>query len=253
VRPEKTIKLVIGFDGTRYEGWQSQLNGKTIQEVFEKILKKIFSEPTPITGSSRTDSGVHALGMAAHFKTKSPLGDREIKKALNFYLPKDILVHSALTVSPGFHARFHAKSKLYRYDIWNSATRPLFEAPYVLWYPYRLNARLMARAARHLKGKHDFRAFCNNEEEKDNCIRVIKRITVTKDRQLIRVSLEANGFLKHMVRIIVGTLIEVGRGKIKPDAVRDILHSKDRKKAGPTARPYGLTLVKVAYAGTVSS
>lgn len=260
MRPQKelktsrrTIKLVLGFDGSRYEGWQSQRTEKTVQEVFEKILGKIFGEATPIIGSSRTDSGVHALGMAAHFKTSSALGDREIKKALNFYLPKDIVVFSAKTVKPDFHARFHAKSKLYRYDIWNSSTRPLFETPYVLWYPYTLNAKLMSRAARPLKGKHDFRAFCSNDEPEKNYVRTMKKISVVKDKNRIRVTIQADGFLKYMVRIIVGTLIEVGRGKMKPDDVRQILRSRDRKKAGPTARPYGLTLVKVTYASTSSS
>ena len=243
----RTVKLIIVFDGTRYEGWQSQRTGKTLQEVFEKILAQFFKVPTPIIGSSRTDSGVHALGFAAHFKIKSGLGDLKIKKALNFYLPRDILVHSAKTVHAGFHARFQAKSKIYRYDIWQSSTRPLFEAPYVLWHPFALNARRMSRAAGHLKGRYDFRSFCNNEEPEKNYVRTLKKISVVKRKQLIRITVQADGFLKQMVRIIVGTLIEVGRGKMTPKRVSEILLSKDRKLAGPTAKPHGLTLVKVTY------
>lgn len=246
-KPLRTVKLVLGFDGTRYEGWQSQLNGKTLQEVFEKILKKIFGAATPVTGSSRTDSGVHAKGFVAHFKTHSKLGDKDIQKALNFYLPKDVVVFSVKTVHSAFHARFDAKSKIYQYEIWNGPTRPLFEAPYVLFYPQRLDLKAMKRAAALFKGKHDFSAFCTLESADKNAVRTIKRISVLKDKELIRILIEADGFLRYMVRVIVGTLLEVGRGKIKPETVRAALKSKDRKLAGPTAKARGLTLINVRY------
>ena len=147
----------------------------------------------------------------------------------------------------GFHARFNAKSKLYQYRIWNSRTRPLFEAPYVLWHPNSLNVTLMKRAAKPLVGRHDFRAFCDKGDEKDNFVRTIKKITIKKSKSLITIDIEGDGFLRHMVRIIVGTLIEAGRGKISPSRISQILKSKDRAKAGPTAKPLGLTLVKVNF------
>ena len=137
----RTVKLVIGFQGTRFEGWQSQRKNNTLQEIFERVLTGIFKAKTPIVGSSRTDSGVHARGFVACFHTQSKLPDAKIQTALNFYLPKDILVLSAKTVHPGFHARYHAKSKVYQYDIWNSRTRPLFEEPFVLWHPQELDVR----------------------------------------------------------------------------------------------------------------
>ena len=242
----RTIKLVISFDGTRYEGWQSQRTGRTLQEVFEKTLGKLFQEPTAIIGSSRTDSGVHAEGFAASFKTNSGLSDKAIQKALNFYLPKDIVVLSSKTVAPGFHARFDAKSKWYRYTILTSKNRPIFEAPYVLWVSYSLNAALMKKAAQALKGRHDFRAF-SNKDEKKNTVRTIKTITIARRKDRLIIVVEANGFLKQMVRIIVGTLLEVGRGKLPAERISLILKSKDRNQAGPTVKPQGLTLIKVRY------
>lgn len=244
----RVIKLIIGFQGTRYEGWQSQRKDKTLQELFEKILLNIFKEKTHLISSSRTDSGVHALGLAAHFKTDSQLSDERVRQALNFYLPRDVVVQSAQTVSDTFHARFGAKSKVYRYDIWNSLTRPLFEAPFVLWAPHTLDTAHMAQAARHLKGRHDFSAFCANPDKDERSpVRTIKKIAVKKNKERIRIEIEGDGFLRYMVRIIVGTLLEVGYGKISPSRIRQILKSRDRAKAGPTAKALGLTLVKVKY------
>jgi tRNA pseudouridine38-40 synthase len=244
----RTVKLVIGFEGTRYEGWQSQRKeGKTIQEVFERALYTIFEEKTNLVSSSRTDSGVHALGLVAHLKTKNPLPDDKLKAALNFYLPKDIVVFSVKTVRSTFHARFKAKSKLYRYDIWHSKTRPLFEAPFVFWYPHPLSINLMRKAAAPLVGKHDFNAFKDRGDEKLSTVRHIHSIRIKKVKEIIRIEITANGFLRHMVRIIVGTLIEAGRKRIKPKQIQQILLSKDRSKAGPTAKALGLTLVKVNY------
>ena len=244
----RTVKLVIGFEGTRYEGWQSQRKGNTIQEAFEKVLLRILKEKTHLISSSRTDSGVHARGLVAHFKTNNALPDIKLKHALNFYLPKDILVYSAKTVCDGFHARFHAKAKIYRYDIWNSFTRPLFDAPYVLWYPHPLNVSLMKKGAACLKGKHDFSAFKDSgDDQTKSHVRTIKRLSINKSKNLIRIEIEGDGFLRHMIRVIVGTLIQVAHKKIPPKRILDILKSGDRKKAGPTSKALGLTLVKVKY------
>jgi tRNA pseudouridine38-40 synthase len=244
----RVVKLLIGFDGTRYEGWQSQLKGNTVQEALEKALERVVGQKTNLISSSRTDSGVHALGMAAHFKTASVLPDPKLKAALNYYLPKDILVHSAKTVGPEFHARYKAKSKLYRYDIWCGRTRPLFEAPYVYWYPNKLDAALMKKAARHFVGRHDFTAFTDRGvDDKKTTVRTIKRVTVQKKGVRIRIEVTGDGFLRHMVRILVGTLMEAGKKKLHPSDIPAIILSKDRKKAGPTAKAQGLTLVKVSY------
>lgn len=243
----RTVRLLIGFDGSRFEGWQDQKKGKTLQELFEKLLLKILKEPVSVISSSRTDSGVHALGLVAHFRTQNPLQDSKIKEALNFYLPKDVLARSAKTVSSDFHARYAAKSKVYRYTIWNSKTRPLFEAAHVLWHPQKLDAALMSRAAGHLKGRHDFRAFMDGKDEKKSFVRNLKRLSVKKKKHVIEITAEGDGFLRHMVRVLAGTLIEVGRGKMPPEGVKAALESKDRKLAGPTAKSHGLTLVKVRY------
>ncbi len=190
---------------------------------------------------------MHAIALVAHFRTKSALPDAKIKAALNFHLPKDVLVREAKTVRPDFHARYGAKSKIYRYDIWTSDTRPLFEAPYVLWHPYILSVPLMKKAAVHINGKHDFKSFQDQGEERKTTTRTVKRLTVTQLPDRIRIEIEADGFLRHMVRVIAGTLIEVGRKRIAPEALPAILRSKDRKKAGPTAKAHGLTLVRVKY------
>lgn len=197
--------------------------------------------------SSRTDSGVHALGLVAHFRTESRLPDAKLKEALNYYLPSDVLVHSAKTVSADFHARYSAKSKIYRYTIWNDKTRPLFEAPFVLWHPRKLDTAAMKRASLFFLGRHDFRAFMDGQDDKKSFVRTIKRLSIQKKSKHIVITIEADGFLRHMVRVIVGTLIEVGRGKLEPQAIAGIVASKDRKKAGPTAKAHGLTLVRVRY------
>jgi len=243
----RTVKLLIGFEGTHYEGWQSQKKNKTLQELIEKQLSRILKEKTNVISSSRTDSGVHARGLVAHFRTQNTLQDKKIKDALNFYLPKDVVVFSAKTVSNDFHARYTAKSKVYVYEIWNAPTRPLFEAPFVLWLPHRINLSRMKQAAKPFIGRHDFGAFRDKGEKEKSAVREIKQLRIRKNKSMIRIKIEASGFLRHMVRIIVGTLIEVGRNKISPEAIPQMIRSKDRTQAGPTAKPHGLTLLKVKY------
>lgn len=243
----RTVRLVIGFQGTRYEGWQSQKKQNTLQEVLEKELHRILGHKTDLIGSSRTDSGVHAEALVAHFKTSNPITDAALKRALNFYLPKDILVRSAKTAPDSFHARYGAKSKLYRYRIWNNSTRPLFEAPFVLWHPYKLDVASMKKAATYLIGKHDFASFKDGNEEKKTTVRTIRKLRITRKAPLIAIDVQGDGFLRHMVRILVGTLLEVGRGKIAPEQVKTILKAGDRKLAGPTAKSHGLSLIKVLY------
>ena len=244
----RTIRLKIAFQGTHFLGWQSQRNGKTLQELFETLLAKIFREKIILHGSSRTDSGVHARGFVAHFKVKSALSDRKIKDALNFYLPQEVVVLSAKTAPDSFHARFHAKSKTYQYEIWNHRTRPVFDkAPFVLWVPPKLDVIAMRRAAKPLVGKHDFSAFRDSGEEERSAVRNIKSFSISRRGHLITIKVAGDGFLKHMVRIIVGTLISIGRGKLPIKHTISLLESKDRKKSGPAAKSQGLTLLQVRY------
>ncbi len=244
----RTVRLVIAFQGTRYEGWQSQRSGKTLQEIFERHLAKILKEKATLISSSRTDSGVHAQGMVAHFRTKSNLPDAKLRDALNFYLPEDVLVRSAKTVPASFHARYGAKHKIYEYLIWNSRTRPAYNlAPFCLWHVSRLDPTKMRKAAKYVLGKHDFSAFRDSGDDERNPARTIHSILIHKNGPKISIKFRGNGFLRHMVRVLVGTLIEVGRGKLPISQIQHILASKDRKKAGPTAKPHGLTLLKVSY------
>ena len=244
----RTVKLLIAFQGTHYHGWQSQRTGKTLQELFEKHLTRIFAEKINLHGSSRTDSGVHARGFVAHFKVKSTLSDRQVRDALNYYLPQEVVVLSAKTVPDSFHARFNARSKTYQYEIWNHRRRPVFDkAPFALWLPPKLDVGKMRRAARCLVGKHDFSAFRASGEEEKNAVRQIKSLIISRKGHLISIRVSGDGFLKHMVRIIVGTLIHIGRGKLPIGHMISLLESKDRKKSGPTAKSHGLTLVKVSY------
>ncbi len=244
----RAIKLVIAFQGTRYEGWQSQKNGNTLQEIFEKHLSRIFKEKIILFSSSRTDSGVHARGLVAHFKTKSALPDNKIQDALNYYLPQDVVVLSAKTAAVSFHARFQAKSKIYEYQIWNSRVRPAYDlTPYCLWVPARLDISKMKSAAKHFIGKHDFSAFRDSGDEERDPVRQVYSLTIQKKGSMLTLRIRGNGFLRHMIRVIAGTLIEVGRDKMPPAAISTILLSKDRRKAGPTAKAQGLTLHKVQY------
>ena len=245
----RSIKLVIGFIGTRFEGWQSQKKGKTLQELFERTLSRILKEKIQVTSSSRTDSGVHAKALVAHFRTSSALHDERIQKALNFYLPRDVVVYQAKTVTAKFHARFSAVSKIYRYSIWNSPTRPLFEEATVLWLPQKLDLAAMKRAAPHIKGRHDFSSFVDQDPGNPDRskVRSIKKIHIQRKDCRIDITVEGDGFLRHMVRIIAGTLIEVGKGRLTPSSIPKIIAAQDRRQAGPTAKAKGLTLLRVRY------
>ena len=244
----RTVRLLIAFQGTHYLGWQSQRNGKTLQELFESHLHRLFKEKINLHGSSRTDSGVHARGFVAHFRVKSALSDRKIKDALNHFLPRDVVVLSAKTMADSFHAQYHAKSKTYQYEIWNHRTRPVYDkASFVLWLPPKLDVAPMRRAARCFVGKHDFSAFRDSGETEKSAVRNIKSLSVRRQGHQIIIRVTGDGFLKHMVRIIVGTLIEVGRSKLSIKDTISLIKSKDRKKSGPTAKSHGLTLLKVSY------
>lgn len=244
----RNYRMIIAYDGTRYEGWQSQKRGNTIQEHVESALTRLAGAKVHVLGSSRTDSGVHAEGLAAHFKADISMSPPRLRRALNHILPADIQIRRLSYAPQGFHARYGARSKTYRYQIWTGPDRPLFEAPYWLWYSGdRLDVAAMQQAARQLVGRHDFAAFRDSGDDKNDTTRTIRMLAVTKEANRLTIRIKGDGFLTHMVRIIVGTLIDVGRGRKTPEDVRAILSCKDRRRAGPTSKPHGLFLEKVRY------
>lgn len=246
----RTIKLTIEYDGTHFYGWQIQEKSKrTVQGEFYKAFQKVFKAQPCLIGSGRTDSGVHALGQVAHFKTNSKLPVQKIISALNANLPSDIAVVDAREVNKNFHAQFSAKSKIYRYTILNRSARPALKRQLCYFYPFPLNIKLMQTEAKALVGKHDFSSFRASDparQEKDS-VRTIKKLAISKQGDTITIDIEANGFLYKMVRNIVGTLLEIGSDWLPKGSIKKILAKKSRTAAGKTAATKGLTLIKVKY------
>jgi tRNA pseudouridine38-40 synthase len=244
----RNIRIVIEYEGTRYHGWQRQKNEETIQEILERKIGQITGEQIVLIGSGRTDAGVHALNQVANFKTHSAIGERNLLQAINSLVPSDIVLKSLTAVHDDFHARHDAKKKRYCYKILNHPVRSALYKNYV-WHIYSdLDIAAMRSAALCLKGTHDFSSFCASGCGCVGKIRTVTDIafTVIPDG-VILFSIEADGFLRYMVRNIVGTLVDVGRGKIIPASVIDILEARDRTQAGITAPPQGLFLEKVYY------
>ena len=265
------IKLVIEYDGSRYHGWQRQPNVPTVQGAIEKAVAAIAKEPSAVTGAGRTDAGVHAEGQAANFATKARLRPDDWQRALNSLLPEDIVIRSAQEVSSRFHARFSAARKIYRYRILNRRYSPAIGRQYVWTVFSPLNLRRMRSAAKALLGRHDFSSFmsggpCGEEGTGSSdaprapalarakpdarfrsAICTIRRLELVKNHDELIVTIEADRFLQQMVRTIVGTLVEVGRGRRNPGEMASLLQKKDRRFGGPTAPPQGLCLVKVFY------
>lgn len=247
LRYMRNIKLLIEYDGTNYHGWQRQLNAITIQEIMENTLLKITSERVPIISAGRTDAGVHAIGQVANFKTDSGMEDISFLKAFNSILPKDIVVKDAVTVDDNFHSRYYAKSKIYKYCILNNHCPSAFDYRYSWFIRQPLELEAMKEAAYFIIGTHDFSSFRSSTCEAKTPVRILTRLDIEKREDMIFFHFEADGFLKQMVRNIVGTLVYVGRGVFEPNAVKKILESKNRSAAGPTAPPHGLFLVEVKY------
>lgn len=243
----RNVRLLIEYEGTHYAGWQWQKNEKTVQETLSKAVVQVIQEPVKIYGASRTDSGVHALGQVANFKTTSPIPSERLIHAINFYLPHDITVKGAADVPESFHAQYDALSKIYRYTIFNDWIRTSLNRNFCYICGLLLNADKMHDAAQHLIGTHDFTSFTTNALQEKNRIRTIERLEISREGKYLCFTVEANGFLYNMVRTIVGTLIEVGRGKMRAENMKDILHAKNRKLAGPTAPAKGLCLIEVKY------
>lgn len=243
----RNIKIVIEYDGTNYCGWQRQDNGVSVQGLIEKALKKITGKKVSVAGSSRTDSGVHALGQVANFKTDSPMVLKRLKTALNYNLPEDILVKKVGNASCDFNATRSAKGKIYRYTIYTKGKCSPFKIKYAVFLPYKFDITKMRQAAGLLKGKHDFAVFQSLHSTAKTSVRAIKNISVKKSAGYIHIEIEADGFLYNMARAISGMLVEVGRGKLEIKDVKKLLKLKKRHPSIPTLAAKGLTLVKVIY------
>ena len=242
--------MTISYSGTNYHGWQIQKNALTVQEVFQGSLQKVICENVDIKGCSRTDSGVHANMYCVNFKTIHNIPCDRLLVAVNRFLPKDIAITSCIEVPIDFHARYSCRGKEYIYKIWNNEIRNPFLEGYAYHYWYPLDVDKLNEAALGYVGKHDFTSFCTFDSRKvGNMVRNIKKFKVEKEDSMVIMTVEADGFLYHMVRIMVGTLLRIAQGKIEPNAIKDIILSKDRSKAGPTAVSYGLYLNKVFYEG----
>lgn len=243
----KRIKLTIAYDGTNYCGWQVQPNGITVEEVVNKALKKLTGEDIQVIGASRTDSGVHALGNVAVFDTHTTIPPERISYALNQRLPEDIVIVKSEEVAEDFHPRYCDCSKTYEYHILNMRISIPTKRLTNYFVSYDLDVEKMRKAAGYLIGEHDFVSFCNVRTDVEDTVRTVTELEILKDGEEITIRISGNGFLYNMVRIIVGTLIRVGRGFYEPEKVKEILEAKDRKAAGVTAPPHGLILAEIRY------
>jgi tRNA pseudouridine38-40 synthase len=241
----KNYRLVIGYDGTDFRGWQRQPDGRTVQGVLEEAVFKVTRKRTVVHGAGRTDAGVHALGQVASIRGVFKLTDEVLFRALNAVLPADVRVFSLGEAPPGFHARRSARSKLYRYRIVHAPQASPLDRRYVLHWPYPLKLGAMREAARLFVRTADFTAFSSNRDRSP--VRTVTRSELRRSGDEIVYTVEAQGFLRYMVRTIVGTLLEVGRGRIRPADIEAIFGNRDRSLAGPTAPARGLTLVRVDY------
>ena len=243
----RNIRLDICYDGTRYNGWQRQTaHDNTIQGKLETALSRILGEPIEISASGRTDTGVHARGQVANFHTGSAMDCAALLAELRRYLPEDIGIYSCREVSPRFHARLNALEKTYQYRLWNSQAPCVFDRRFVAVVEEELDVSAMDSAARQLLGTHDFSAFCANKKMKKSTVRTIKSFTVERVGEEIRFTVTGNGFLHNMVRILVGTLVEVGRGERNPESLPALFGGK-REDAGFLAPGKGLCLMEVRY------
>jgi tRNA pseudouridine38-40 synthase len=230
----RNVRLLIEYDGTDYAGWQWQKNDRTIQETLSKAIGQVIQEPIKLYGASRTDAGVHAQGQVANFKTTSDIPSEQLLHAINFYLPHDITIKNAADTTESFHAQYGAKSKVYQYTLFNDWIRTSLNRNFCLVCGFRLDMDKMIEATT--------KARCEKHR-----IRTVKKLDITKEESYIYFTVEADGFLYNMVRTMVGTLIEVGRGKFTAERVKDILDAKNRGLSGPTAPAKGLCLIEVNY------
>ncbi len=243
----RNLLLSLMFDGTGYHGWQVQKNAVTVQQTLQDAIERILGVRENVVGCSRTDSGVHANMFCCNMRTENEIQPEKLKTALNAVLPEDIAVTSCGEVPYTFHARYDCVSKEYKYLILNSKQRNPFYVNRALFYPYSIDADMMNTEAKAFLGLHDFSSFCAADSSVDDKARNIKSISVKRNGSFVEFTVEADGFLYNMVRIMVGTLLDISSGKIERNSISEIIESKDRKKAGKTAPACGLYLNKVNY------
>jgi len=244
---EQNYKLTLAYDGTRFYGWERQPGRDTIQGKLESVLSELTGRPVDVIGAGRTDAGVHARAMTASVVLDTDRTPEEIRDYLNRYLPDAIAVREVKPCAARFHARYNALGKTYRYTCFDGPVKPVFDRRYVTMLDYVPDVERMRSAAAYLQGEHDFASFCGNPYMKKSTVRMVDAIEIERRRDRVIFTFHGSGFLQNMVRILVGTLLEVGRGYWEPEHMAEILAAKDRKQAGPTAPPEGLCLMKVDY------
>lgn len=241
------VAFIVEYDGTDYAGWQIQKNDITVQQKIEEALLTLNKGHITVTGAGRTDSGVHAKGQCGHFDIDSDIPAEKFTFILNTRLPKDIRIKKTWEVSEDFHSRFSAKGKRYIYRIFNAPYSSALMGRFTMHVPENLDIEKMRQAAQFIVGTHDFKAFCAQGSSVKTTVRTVSKVEVTKENELIEITVEGTGFLYNMVRIIAGTLIEVGKNKKTPEMVKEIIEGKIRKEAGMTADAQGLTMDEVFY------
>ncbi len=241
------IRLTLSYDGSFYHGWQRQPQLPTLQQAIEETLFRLTGTRIRVYGAGRTDAGVHALAQVAHFTSEAPFTPATWMRGLNALLPGDVAVREVQTVPPSFHARFSACGKIYAYFIYNGAQRSPFQRYHAwhCWYPLHLPS--MRQAAKAMEGEHDFTSFCAADDASARRVVQLRKLTLRKQGEQIKIQIEASHFLKQMVRNLVGFLVEIGRGRRSADEIADIFKARDRRRAGPTAPPQGLFLMAVHY------
>lgn len=243
----RNFKLILMYDGTRYHGWERKQGQDTIQGRLENVLTRLCGHPVEVIGAGRTDAGVHAKGMAANAQLDTTLSEGELLREINAHLPEDIALREIREASPRFHARYRAVGKTYCYTCWFGEQKPVFERKYVNLLDKKPDVSAMCQAAERLVGQHDFRCFCGNPKMKKSTVRTVDRIDIQQKGSRLTVTVHGDGFLQHMVRIMVGTLLEVGYGKRSPESMDALLASQSRREAGFTAPAQGLCLISVDY------
>ena len=248
----RNFKMIVSYDGTRYFGWEHQQETDlTIQGRLETVLTRMVDrdpdQPVTVIGAGRTDAGVHARAMTCNVLLDTDMDEEEIQVYMNRYLPEDISVNDVKVCADRFHSRFKARGKTYRYTCWYGNSKPVFDRRYVYVLDRAPDLEKMREAAEYLTGMHDYRSFCGNSKMKKSTVRVVDVIRIEESGSYIRFYFHGNGFLQHMVRIMVGTLLQAGLGEIEPGQMADIIEGKNRSLAGPTAPARGLCLMKVDY------
>ena len=244
---KNNYKLTISYDGSRYYGWEHQPDKDTIQGKLETVISKLTGTETEVIGAGRTDAGVHAKGMVANAVITTDMSEQLLKEQLNRYLPDDISITDLKIAAERFHARYKAVVKTYRYTCYYGENKPVFDRKYLYRLDLEPDLEKMIKAAEYLTGEHDYASFCSNPKMKKSTVRIVDKIDIKKKSGYITFTYHGTGFLQHMVRILTGTLLEVGYGKRPPESIPELIDAKDRKLAGFTAPAQGLCLISVDY------